>query len=197
MKWIENCQRYWQSWAIGIIVGLLAVSRLPTVSAQTAQNQMTITGADSKSQYTLIQPAEFLQSLGLTFQEIQQRLASRPRIVVSGAGFVHSTKLGTALTEPTAFLESIGISLAEVKERLRTRARILVKGAGATQGMELASFTNAQQSRSIIAVKGAGSVQLSDLMVLTEMQTLQPPKSTILIAGAGSVRKVGLVAPGQ
>lgn len=195
MKWTANCQRYWQSWLIAIIVGLLVASQLPTAGAQTDQNQMTITGADSKTQYTLVQPTEFLQDLGLTLPGIQQRLAPRPRIIVSGAGFVYSAEFGRILTEPTAFLQSIGISVEEAKDRLKTRTRVLVKGAGAVQSMGLASFTDERQSRSVITVRGAGSVQLSGLMILTETQTLQPQKSTISVAGAGSVRKVGLVAP--
>lgn len=147
MKLKEHIQHYRRFWAIGLTVALILLGQFLTADAQTAKSKITITGADDTFVQTLAQPAKFLQSLGITPAQVQQKLKPRPRIAVVGAGFVRN--LGMA-------------AFANLKNVQPIKSSIQVQGAGAARVVGLAALPGIQISQMVTAtiqVQGAGSVR--------------------------------------
>ncbi|MFN8494795.1 MAG: hypothetical protein U0350_44745 [Caldilineaceae bacterium] len=147
MKPKERTQHHQRFWLIDLTVILILLGQFLTAGAQTPKSKITVTGADDTSAQTLAQPEEFLQSLGISPAQVQQKLKPRPHIVVVGAGFVRNLGM---------------VAFANLKNVQPIKTSIQVQGAGATWVVGLAALPglqNAQVLTATIQVQGAGSVR--------------------------------------
>jgi hypothetical protein len=119
-------------------------------NAQTSKLQITATGAHSTFEHGLSQPAQFLQAIGITPEEVQRALEPRAHISVVGASFTRNLQL-------TAFTST---------QNTQTKSSIQVEGAGAARILELVAFTEIpnQLPKSSIDVAGASFVRVIKLI---------------------------------
>lgn len=116
---------------------------------------------------------------------------AKPQITTNGA----DDTFQQSLSQPTQFLKRLGITAEEIQKQLRVHPRIVVDRAGAVRNLGMVSFTSAQLTQSNIQVEGVGAARVVGLASFTEVQDQQSSKPDIHVAGAGSVRNLGLVAP--
>jgi hypothetical protein len=153
VKLKKGVQYYQRFWVIGLIVALFMVNLITDTDAQALKSKITIGGADDTFERTLSQPAQFLQRIGLTPNEIQEQLRVRSRILVTGAGVVRN-------------LEMVWFRSAQA-----IQTSIQLEGAGAVRVVALAAFTEVtdqQSSKPGIHVAGAGSVRNVGLVAPVE-----------------------------
>lgn len=145
MKSRERAQHYQHFWATGLTVALILLGQFLTADAQTTKPKITTVGADDTFESVFSQPAQFLQAIGITSEEVQRALEPRARIAVVGAGFTRD----------------VGLSAFTDTQNVQAQSSIQVAGAGSARILGLVAFTELPNppSKTAIHVAGAGSVR--------------------------------------